>query len=193
MFYSVKRIIFVFCTLWSSFVVYNLSNFVNNEELIENFEKNSNNSSSNNVVNEVVNNNQNMDKENVVMTLSIPKLNINNKIYSKDSTENNIDKNVQLMSMSDMPDFINGNVILGGHSGTGKLAYFKRLNELVVGDFVVLNYKEKDFVYRIVNSYIDDKDGHIVISRNLNKNSITLFTCNPNDKNNYLVIIGELV
>lgn len=193
MFFSLKSLLFTFCTLWSSFIVYNISNVFSDFENFNNIEQNEIDHDEVNDEKIGVEKDENIKKENHIMTLMIPKLNINNKIYSKESAENNIDKNVQLMNASSMPDSINGNVILGGHSGTGKLAYFKRLDELVIGDIVILHYKGEDYSYKIVNYYIDDKDGHIVISRDLNKSSITLFTCNPNDKNNYLVIIGELV
>lgn len=194
MIFSVKSLIFVFCSLCSSFLVYNVSHAVNS---IIDFKTNES-VYKNDIVDEGYNDitkNEVLDVKSSehIMTLSIPKININNKIYSKESIENDIDKNVQLMAESDMPDYLNGNVILGGHSGTGRLAYFKDLNKLVIGDLISLNYNGVDYLYRVVNYYIDDKDGSIVISRDLSKNSITLFTCMPNDKNNYLVIIGELV
>ena len=47
--------------------------------------------------------------------------------------------------------------------------------------------------YRIVNIYNDSKDGSIVVSHNDLVSRITLFTCRPNDKSNYLVVSGELV
>ena len=175
----------------SSFLVYNASTVVNNTADLDSdkcvYENVLVGDASEDKGNVVVNNEQ------PIMILSIPKINVINKIYSKNSIENDIDKNVQLMEESDFPDYMNGNVILGGHSGTGRLAYFKDLNQLVIGDLITLNYNDVDYLYKVVNYYSDDKDGSIVISRDSNKSSLTLFTCMPNDKNNYLVIVGELV
>ena len=152
MFFNLKSLFFTICTLWSSFVVYNLSNVVNDVGIFNNSQQSESNFDVNN---KVEGSDKNIKKESHIMTLIIPKINVNNRIYSKESVENDIDKNVQLMKASDMPSLVNGNVILGGHSGTGKLAYFKRLNELVNGDTIILNYNGKDYLYKIVNSYLE--------------------------------------
>ena len=41
--------------------------------------------------------------------------------------------------------------------------------------------------------YNDYKDGRITIRRDINDTTVTLFTCNLLNKNNYLVIIGTLI
>lgn len=132
------------------------------------------------------------DSSSILMTINIPKINVNNNIYSFGSYENNIDKNVIIMNESNMPDVKNGNLIIGGHSGVGDIAYFKDFDKLDKGDKVIIRYKNKKYEYIIDKFYKDYKDGSISIVRDLNRNTITLYTCMPNNKKYYLVVIGYL-
>ena len=96
------------------------------------------------------------------------------------------------MNESDMPDKDGGIIIIGGHSGIGKYAYFKDLNKLDINDQVIIYYLNKKYIYKVVEYHLDSKDGSISISNVNKKNKLFLFTCNPNDKNNYLVYNLEL-
>ena len=131
--------------------------------------------------------------ENPIMKLVIPKLNISNNIYEKNSNENNIDKNVVIMNESTLPSDAFGNIILGGHSGTGKYAYFKDFDKLELNDLIYLHYNNKEYKYKIINIHKDIKDGKITVTTVQNRSLITLFTCNPNDKKTYLIVVGELI
>lgn len=130
--------------------------------------------------------------EEPLMILDIPKISFKGNIYKKESKLNNIDKNIIIMNDSSLPSDENGIVIIGGHSGVGKYAYFKNLNKLQVGDKISLKYNNKIYIYEVVNYYLDNKDGSIKITNYNNKNKLIIYTCNPNDKNNYLVIEGIL-
>lgn len=138
-------------------------------------------------------NNGNKVIENPIMLLKIPKINLYNYIYDKDSIKNNIDMNIQIMKESNMPNENNGNVVLGGHSGSGPVAYFNGLVYLSIGDKIILEYFDKQYIYVVSNIYNDYKDGRITIRRDINDTTVTLFTCNLLNKNNYLVIIGTLI
>ena len=131
--------------------------------------------------------------ENPIMKLIIPKLNISNNIYEKNSNENNIDKNVVIMNESTLPSDAFGNIILGGHSGTGKYAYFKDFDKLELNDLIYLHYNDKEYKYKIINIHKDIKDGKITVTTIQNRSLITLFTCNPKDKKTYLIVVGELI
>jgi LPXTG-site transpeptidase (sortase) family protein len=126
--------------------------------------------------------------EKPIMNINIEKINVNQNIYSKDSYENKIDKHVFITDASGFPDD-DEPVIIGAHSGIGPLAYFKDLNLLDINDLITLTYKGKEYKYIVVNKYKDDKNGKIRIDSN---NDLILFTCYPNDKNNYLVIVSSL-
>ncbi len=131
--------------------------------------------------------------ENPIMKLIIPKLNISNNIYEKNSNENNIDKNVVIMNESTLPSDAFGNIILGGHSGTGKYAYFKDFDKLELNDLIYLHYNNKEYKYKIINIHKDIKDGKITVTTIQNRSLITLFTCNTKDNKTYLIVVGELI
>ena len=137
-------------------------------------------------------NNGNKVLEKPIISLIIPKINLHNDIYDKNSIKNNIDMNVQIMKYSNMPNENNGNVVLGGHSGSSSVAYFNDLVHLSIGDEIILEYCDKKYIYVVSNIYNDYKDGRISIKRNINDTTVTLFTCNLLNKNHYLVIIGTL-
>lgn len=126
--------------------------------------------------------------EEPMMILEIPKISFSGNIYKKESKLNDIDKNVIIMDDSNLPSDKNGIVIIGGHSGIGKYAYFKNLNKLQIGDKINLKYNKKTYIYEVVNYYLDNKDGSIKITNYNKKNKLIIYTCNPNDKNNYLVV-----
>lgn len=175
---------FFLFTFVSSYIIYSFSSY---DSFSYSFNSLDYVSDGNKVENVVTN------KESPIMHISIPKIKVENDVYSKDSISNNIDKNVQIMGESDMPDDEWGNVILGGHSGTGRFAYFKDFSLLDIGDKIVILYNGKKYSYSIINIYSDDKDGKIVIRRDISKNYLTLFTCNPQDKGSYLVVVSELL
>ena len=132
-------------------------------------------------------------EEQEIMTLEIPKINFIGKIYNKNSKLNDIDKNIIIMNESDMPDKENGILIIGGHSGYGKYAYFKDLNKLSIDDIVIINYLGNTYTYKVVEYHLDSKDGSISINNFNKKNKLFLYTCNPNDKSNYLVYDCERI
>ena len=132
------------------------------------------------------NNEVNQEKE--LMTLYIDKINVDNKIYSKESILNDIDINVIILKESDYPDMEDGTVLLGGHSGIGEKAYFQRMNEMNIGDIIRIDYKEKEYVYKIDNISKDNKDGKIRINYGDKGKRLIIYTCCPGDKDSYLVL-----
>lgn len=126
--------------------------------------------------------------EQEIMTIQIDKIGVENKIYAKNSKLNNIDKNVIILGESDYPDKENGTVLIGAHSGTGSIAYFKRLNELEIDDEIKITYNGNVYIYKINNISKDSKDGKIRIDYSIKESRLILYTCHPDDKGNYLVI-----
>lgn len=131
-------------------------------------------------------------KEEPIMILEIPKIDFKGNIYNIDSELNDIDKNIVIMKDSDMPDEKNSLLIIGGHSGYGKYAYFNNLKKLNINDEILFTYKNKKYKYEIINYYLDSKDGSIVVNNYKDKNIVILYTCYT-DKKNYLVYVGEMV
>ena len=166
-----KAILFIILTLTSSYFTHSLA-------LIE--------TNSKKEVSEV----NYIEKE--IMTISIPKLNISNKIYKVESNLNNIDKNVIILKGSNMPDKENGVLLIGAHSGIGKYAYFKNLDKIQLNDEIIINYNNQNYLYKVVNKYLDKKDGSINFNNSPTSKRLILYTCNPNDKDNFLVVICDI-
>ena len=166
-----KAILFSILTLFGSYCTYQAALIPQNFEL-----KNIN----------IIEGKTKDEKE--IMTIKISKLNIKNKIYNFESNLNNIDKNVIILKGSSMPDK-NGVLLIGAHSGTGKLAYFKNLNKIKINDVVEIKYNNKIYKYRVLKKYLDKKDGSINFNNSNNSKKLILYTCNPNDKENFLVVI----
>lgn len=125
--------------------------------------------------------------------LTIPKINLTKGFLDKRSTENDVEKNILVVSGSNYPDTEKGNLILAGHSGTGWKAFFNDLYKLEVNDTAYITYKNKKYIYNIVNIYKQPKVGKLAIYRDYDKTTLTLITCTNNDSKSQTVYIAELV
>ena len=134
---------------------------------------------------------KNVYREPYLAVLKIDKINLERGIYSINSKNNNVNKNIQLLKESNLPDKENGNVIIAGHSGNSYKAYFKNLVKLNNGDEAKLVYNGKTYIYSLSNSYEVEKTGKVEISRNINKQTLTLITCKHNT-NKQIVFVFEL-
>lgn len=130
-------------------------------------------------------------EENYIGILSIEKINFQRGFYKINSKLNNVNKNIEVLKSSNMPDVYHGNIIIAGHSGTSKTAYFKNLNKLELGDIAKVNYQTKTYNYELVKIYEIDKTSNASIIRNQNKNTLTLITC-KRKSNQQLIFIFEL-
>lgn len=129
---------------------------------------------------------------NYIAVIKIPKIGLEKGLASKGSYWNNVNRNIEILSESDMPDKENGNVILAGHSGNSGVSYFRKLNKLQNDDTVSIVYNGKEYKYKMVNSYEIEKNGYAHIVRNAEKSTLTLITCKHNT-NKQIVVICELV
>ena len=175
-------IIIILIVIISYQLISNFNNYINikmHDTLINNF-----------LEYDSVNNLNNF--ESYIAVIEIPKINLRQELYDLDSLNNDVNKHIEILHGSDMPNVMNGNLILAGHSGNSKISYFKNLNELIIGDVTTIYYQNVKYSYKIVNIYKADKTGYVEITRNKNKSVVTLITCDKKDKNKQLVIIAEL-
>ena len=124
--------------------------------------------------------------------IKIPKIGLEKGLAPKGSYYNNVNRNILVVKESDMPDKEKGNVILAGHSGNGRTAYFKNLYKLDIDDEVSIFYNGNEYKYKVVNHYDIEKTGTANIVRNGEKSTLTLITCRHNT-NKQIVYICELV
>lgn len=129
---------------------------------------------------------------NYIAVLKIPKIGLERGLVDPNSYLNNVNYNLEFIKGLSMPDQENGNVIIAGHSGSARISYFRKLDQLVIGDKASLNYKGKVYNYKIVDIYDIDKTGTAEIIREKNKSTLTLITCRHNTKKQ-IVVIAELI
>ena len=148
-------------------IIIKLSNLikVNNE----NYEVNS---YLNNYNEEVGYINNNKNKEEYLGILEIKKIKLRKGFYKLNSNLNNVDKNIMIVSSSNMPDVNKGNLILASHSGNSSVSYFRYLDKLDMGDIASIYYLGKN--------YDVDKNGSVQIIKNNDINTLTLITCKKN-------------
>lgn len=125
--------------------------------------------------------------------LEIPSISFKRGFVAKNDKSNNISENIQILKESDMPDVDRGNFIIAGHSGSGRIAFFKNLHCIKFNDLIHIYYNQVKYTYRVVDFYIEPKVGNIHIYRNKEKTTLTLTTCNQDKKDSQIVIISELV
>ena len=131
-------------------------------------------------------------KVNYIAILKIPKIKLERGLVDPSSYLNNVKYNLQWIDGSSMPDQVNGNVIIAGHSGSARVSYFRKLDQLVIGDSVSIDYKNRTYNYKVVDIYDIEKTGKAEIIKNKNTTTLTLITCRHNT-NKQIVIICELV
>lgn len=132
-------------------------------------------------------------KSNYLMILEIPKINLKKGIYNKNSTLNNVDKNIEILNSSDLPDKEKGSVILASHNGNTKVSFFKNLEELSNDDIVYIYYLGIRYTYKIYKSEIVDKVGNIKVTKDKNVSNIVLITCKNGTNDKQIVYIGRLI
>ncbi len=132
-----------------------------------------------------------VEREPYLAVLKIDKIKLERGIYNINSKNNNVNKNIQLLKESDMPDKENGNVIIAGHSGNSYIAYFKNLVKLNNGDEAKIFYNGKTYIYNLTKSYEVEKTGKVALSKNKDKQTLTLITCKTNT-NKQIVFVFEL-
>lgn len=132
------------------------------------------------------------DNTNYIAVIKIPKIGLEKGLCEKESYCNNVNRNIQILKESTYPDIENGNFILAGHSGTGRVSYFRNLNKLSQDDEVSIFYQGKEYRYKVVNIYDIEKTGIANIVRNKEKTTLTLITCRHNT-NKQIIIICELI
>lgn len=120
-------------------------------------------------------------------TLTIPKINLNQQIYSLTSTKNNIEEHVTILEGSKEPHQENSIIFLAAHSGTSNISFFNQLDTLEINDEITLTYKNINYTYYIKDIWETSKDGNIEVIKESN-NQLVLTTCNQKDKTKQLIL-----
>lgn len=115
----------------------------------------------------------------VIATLEIPKLKENIPVYNSIS-DDVLRIGAGLMSGSSLPyGGIGTNCVLTGHRGTYEADLFRNINQLTVGDYVLIHNRLETLGYRVLKQEIVEpyELGKIVLDPE--KDLLTLVTCHP--------------
>ena len=135
----------------------------------------------------------NEDVNNYLGVISIPKINLEQGFYGIDNPMNNVDKNIELISNSNMPDVENGTLILAAHSGNDRVSYFNKLYKLNIDDEIEIIYNKSKYLYKLIDIYEVEKTGSITLHDINNITSLVLVTCSNFNDNLQVVYISRLV
>lgn len=127
-----------------------------------------------------------------IAVLEIPSIFLKTGLVDFKSSENNVNKRVQIIAGSQMPNIKKGNLILAAHSGTSNISYFKNLYKMQEGNEIYIYYSGIKYVYILNNIYDVNKTGEVEIKRDPNKNTLTLITCTKNSDTKQTVYISYL-
>ncbi len=119
--------------------------------------------------------------------LIIEKINLKQPFYNINDENNTIEKNIEVLKESIMPNQENSIVFIAAHSGEGEIAYFNDLIDLNINDELILFYNNNYYKYNIVEIYEESKDGYINVDK-YQEDQLILTTCHPYKKNKQLVI-----
>jgi LPXTG-site transpeptidase (sortase) family protein len=125
--------------------------------------------------------------------LEIKKINIMLGFYDKDSKNNDLSKNIKVLPVSKYPDATRGNVIIAGHSGTGRIAFFKNFYKLSKGDKATIYYKGKKYDYVLNDIYDVPKTGSVKLKKIETNKNLILITCTYQNKKMQSVYVFKLI
>ena len=133
--------------------------------------------------------NNEVKEENYIGILEIPKINLKKGLVDKNSSSNNVDKNIYTLKETTLPDEqLNSHIILAAHSGNSYISYFKNLKKLDMKDKVYFYYKNVKYIYEISNKYEIDKTGTTEL-KITNKSDITCIS----GTNKQVVYVANLI
>lgn len=93
---------------------------------------------------------------------------------------------------TDMPGEI-GNSVIAGHRGYSEGRLFNRLDELKVGDKIIVTTKKGKFTYEVYETKIVKPTDLSVLNRNSRDKVLTLITCTPMFKSTHRIIIHAVM
>lgn len=130
---------------------------------------------------------------NYIAVLDIPKINLKRGLFPINDKNNNVDKNVEILQNSDMPNVTNGTLALAGHSGNSRIAYFHKLYKLKENDQVYIYYQNIKYIYQVSKIERQDKDGTISFTKTKDTTELILTTCDQQNKGKQIVVVAKLV
>ncbi len=120
------------------------------------------------------------EEEKPISILEISKLDLQQNIYEKNSKENDVDKNITLLTDICLLKE-DCTLVLAAHSGSSAIAYFKNLDKLTIGDEAMLHYQDKTYLFELFSIEKVSKNGQLILKKEKGK-YLLLTTCDKQDE-----------
>ena len=125
--------------------------------------------------------------------LDIPKINLKKELYPLNDPQNNVNKTLYVLKESLFPKSdTKSNIIIAGHSGNGKNAYFKNLYKLNIADLIKIYYQNILYSYQIKEIEYQNKVGTLYLKEDYS-DMLTLITCTKGNKKTQTIYYAELI
>lgn len=147
------------------------------QEFLDNFEENTTDLYVDEELVEESQESQETTTTNAIGVLEISSINLKVPLYDMQSAKNTVNFGVEILDPSVYPDET-GQLIIAGHSGTGKLALFNNLNKITSSDIIKIYYKDKIYEYVLGFKDQQEKDGELSIKHS-SQYPLVLITCTP--------------
>ena len=121
----------------------------------------------------------------------IDKIHLNEYFYSVNDMRNNVDKGIEILKPSIMPDKDNSKLFLASHSGNSNISHFKNIDKLNYNDEIIIYFQNNCYRYKVIDKYEIIKNGTLNI-KEIEDNTLILITC-VRDTNRQLVIISKKI
>lgn len=131
------------------------------------------------------------DEGNYFAILEIDAIGLKRELFEIDSYENQVSKNILVHKKSIFPGNDHSHVILAAHSGNGKSAFFKDLDQLQLRDEITLYYQGVIWTYEIIEIEEQEKTGVLYLKEN-DLDLISLITCTEGKANTQTIFYGKL-
>lgn len=118
-----------------------------------------------------------------IAIIEIPQINLKKGIREDD----NVDQGIMVV---DKEKFLNNNFILASHSGNCTVCYFNHLDELKTNDMIYLYYNRDKYTFVIREI---ERKRKLTFTLHDEHNTITLITCEKNNDDYQIIIIGNLI
>ncbi|MFV0517886.1 MAG: class D sortase [Aminipila sp.] len=129
--------------------------------------------------------------ENIIGRISIPSISSDQLLLEGSSTQQ-LKYGAGHITGTALPGEI-GNCSIAGHRNYTFGSYFNRLDEVNIGDSIVVDYNNTTYTYIVTESLIVNPDDVSVLMKTPDTATITLITCHPKGSNTQrLIVKGSL-
>jgi len=113
----------------------------------------------------------------VIGRIEIPKIKLSLPILEGTSSSN-LNKGTGHLTGTNLPGEV-GNVVIAAHRGYSYGKLFNRLEELDIGDDIIINYSNKNYQYKVYKTMVVEPADISVLNQNSKDKVLTLITCTP--------------